>query len=153
MPEGYLVTKPNGDRYAVLKSKAMTNQLQLHNSRCREDERYKYVTMDEAEAEALIAREGVRDNSHSPIPKVMMQQNVIKSQQSEIEELRAQIEALSIVAKNAIAQEPVTEQLNVVKTLEKLNSLTTVDEVNELLVGEERATIINAANKLIKTLS
>ena len=149
MPEGYLVTKPDGTRFAVLKSQAMTNHLQLHNSRCREDERYKYVVMDEVEAEAIIAREGVRDNSHSAVPKVGMLQSVVKSQQSEIEMLLAQIEQM----KSAPKAEPTPEPLNVVKTLALLETFTTVEEVKDLLVGEERATIINAANKLIKKLS
>ena len=148
MPEGYLVTHPDGTRHAVAKVRAMTDYLQVHNSRCKDDEKLKYVTMEYSEAIATIEREGVRDNSHSAVPKVGMLQSVVKSQQSEIEMLKAQIELL-----NQLKSEPTLEPLNVVKTLALLETFTTVEQVKDLLVGEERATVINAANKLIKKLS
>lgn len=152
MPEGYLITKPDGTRHAVLKTNAMTEFLQMHNSICQDHERIKYVSMDEQKAESIIHTEGVMDNSYSPVPKVGVLQNVVKSQQQEIENLKAQLLEAQQVPTSDI-EDSTKEELTVVKTLEKLNSLTTIEEIQELLVGEERGTVINAANKLIKKLS
>ena len=155
--EYILVTDPDGTNRAVQKTQKTVNFIARLNEVEVEAKRLKIgrTFASEAEANEFIANNKVTIG-HSPVQAVGTLKNVVKEQQSEIEALKAQIQKMAQAQATAVPHLDVEElepQMNVVKTLEKLKTLTTVEEVRELLIGEERSTIIREGNALIKRLS
>jgi hypothetical protein len=152
MPEYILITDPDGTNRTVQKTQRNVNFIARLNEVEVEAKRLKIgkTFASEQEANDYIAENKVTIG-HSPVAAVGTLKNVVKEQQSEIDALKAQIQKMAQAqAPSATAQ---AEQPNVVKTLEKLKALTTVEEIEQMLVGEERSTIINEGKKLIKKLS
>ena len=77
-----------------------------------------------------------------------MYKEVVNSQQTEIEQLKAQLAAMQ-----KQTELPVVEQANVADTLEKLKTLTTKGEIEAFIVGEQRSTILKAANLQLSKLA
>lgn len=145
MAEYLILTDPNGTNRTVMKSKRMLEYLHSHNATNGQENTIKIgqTFPSEEEANAYVAANPV-DNSHSTNPRETMYKTLATEQQSEIDRLKALL-AEAEAAKASPEQSAAPSLLNVPKTLELLKTLTSKEEIENILVGETRTTIINAA--------
>ena len=150
MAEYVILTDSNGTRRVVLKSNRTMQFIQKNNAVQGQENKFTIgETFPNEELANKFVADNQYDNEHNQTQKEALYKGVVKSQKTEIEQLKAQIQSMSMKSESEAPQPLV----NVADTLLILKDLKTIKEVNKLLEGEERATIINAANKLITKLS
>lgn len=130
----YLITEKNGLRRVVRKTAQMRAYLNDYNMQ-NHDNQVKWVEMTEDEAVNEIKNNGqylqVRDHRVEAISKVLSEKD------AEIEALKAQLAATT----NIKQLEPAFE------VIAKINSAKTIEQVNELIAGDTRKTVLDAAEK------
>lgn len=158
----HLVTLADGMRQVVPITRTSAEFLTSQNDQKAEGQKMKWTDMTFGEAEAIIKEKGVIDNDYSPIPLVGKLKEALNDKDDEIAELRRQLneqtllnkEAPPIVdAKASEAGKTAEGATKAADLIEQIGKAKTVQEIDFIIDGEERVTVLQAAEAAKKKIA